>query len=157
MRVLMRKERKKDKEDLLSQMAAIMRVNSIKTKSLVSVITTGQMENHTQETGQRTKWTVTVLLSGETVKNMKEISLTTREKDKALLFGLMVDSILENGKLENSTVSVLTSAKMVLQDKVSGLMVENRDGSVMKLVITIWEKVKMIDPKSQSNLCINIF
>ena len=120
MRVLMRKERKKDKEDLLSQMAAIMRVNSIKTKSLVSVITTGQMENHTQETGQRTKWTVTVLLSGETVKNMKEISLTTREKDKALLFGLMVDSILENGKLENSTVSVLTSAKMVLQDKVSG-------------------------------------
>lgn len=120
MRVLMRKERKKDKEDLLSQMAAIMRANSIKTKSLDSVITTGQMENHTQETGQRTKWTATVLLSGETVKNMKEISLTTREKDKELLFGLMVDSILENGKLENSMVSVLTSAKMVLQDKVSG-------------------------------------
>ena len=43
-----------------------------RTKSVATAITTGQMENPMQATGQKIRWTAKVFLVGKTVKNMKE-------------------------------------------------------------------------------------
>ena len=46
----------------------------------------------------------------------------TKERVKALLFGLTVASILVNGRLESNMAWVLISVKMVSRSKASGKM-----------------------------------
>lgn len=61
--------------------------------------------------GSRIKCTERVFWSGRMANSMKEISLMIREKDKANLYGLMGDNILENGDKVSSMVKVLIYQK----------------------------------------------
>ena len=71
MRENMKTERKKDKADSHLLMAAITKANSRRMRSQVLEITTGPMENPTQATGVRTKWTVMECSPGKMAKNMR--------------------------------------------------------------------------------------
>ena len=68
---------------------------------------------------------------------MRVTSSTTNVKARVLLSGLMADSTLESGRLENSTALAPTSARTDNKDKASGLTGANKNGLVKVKTKTI--------------------
>lgn len=85
-------------------MVATMKDSSVKMKFQDLETITGQMASRILVTGLKIKWTVLVFLLGKTVRNTKVTLLTTKERVKVNLYGLMVVNILVHGKQENNTV-----------------------------------------------------
>ena len=62
-------------------------------------------------------------------ENMKENMLMIRKKDKVSSFGLMVESMMEDGKTENKTALVLTLPQAEKLSRESGKMEKDSIGS----------------------------
>ena len=70
-KVIMKMERKKDKVDSPLLMAATTKVSFRRMKFPALEIITGQMANHMQATGARTKWTAMECSLGRMERNMR--------------------------------------------------------------------------------------
>lgn len=101
-------------------MVATMKDSSVKMKFQDLETITGQMVSRILVTGLKIKWTVLVFLLGKTVRNTKVTLLTTKERVKVNLYGLMVVNILVHGKQENNTVLEPTLVKKAHLNKVNG-------------------------------------
>jgi len=87
-------------------MAAYILDNLKKMKFQVKVSIVGQMEKFMRVAGLRTKCMATVNLFGKTERVSKETLKMINVKGTAFSHGKMVDYMMVNGKMENSTVKV---------------------------------------------------
>jgi len=118
MRVHTLTAKRKVKENLPLLMAVIMKENLSRMRYVVMENISGPMVNSMKDSGAKIKCTEQVLSYGKIRRNIKASSLMISEKAQVLSAGLMVDSMLVNGKLESSMDKVPIS---VLKDK------ENQD------------------------------
>ena len=132
-RVVMRTARKRARVGSLSLTEATTRVRLSTTRSVDSVTTTGQMANHMQATGARTKWTAKENCVGRTARCTKVNSSTIKERTMELSCGLMAANTLVSGKQESSTESAHTSVRRALRSAASGKMVARSAGSTTKI------------------------
>lgn len=101
-------------------MALFTQDNSLKARLVEKENIFGQTENTMKVLGLKIKCMDLESLSGLTKKCMKVLLSWIKEKDMELSFGKMVESTLENGRMENSTELVYTLVPMAKQGKECG-------------------------------------
>lgn len=104
-------EEKKGKVNLLGQMAPTLMESSRTIISTVKEYIIGAMEEDMRETGAITRCMEWDYLHGATEENMRVNTLTIKKKGRVHSHGLMGESILEAGKMENNMAMVITLIK----------------------------------------------
>jgi len=134
--------RKRVSEDSHLLMEVTTRDNSSRMKSADLVTTIGQMENHMQATGVRTKWTGRENLSGRTERCIEATSSTTSVKATELSSGPMDVSTSANGKQVSSTELARISVRRARRRRDSGQTEGKSNGwmtMITKNLVRIWK------------------
>ena len=110
-------------------MVATTKARSSTTRSADLETITGLMENHTLDTGVRTRWTERANSNGKMERCTPVSSSMISVKEMAHSYGLMDANTSANGKPESSTVSVPTLVKTEWRSRESGRMAARSNGS----------------------------
>ena len=110
-------------------MVATTKARSSTTRSADLETITGLMENHTLDTGVRTRWTERANSNGKMERCTPVSSSMISVKEMAHSYGLMDANTSANGKPESSTVSVPTLVRTEWRSRESGKMAARSNGS----------------------------
>ena len=118
------------KEHTLGKMDHNTQEPGTRIESMVMENILGMMEDNMKETGKITTWMVTESTHGKMAVNMRDNTRKTRNMGKVYIPGLMEESTMVSGKMEDSMERVNTYLRQANSVKDCGQMVKEKSGSM---------------------------